>query len=385
MVVLSLVACGCAGGAAAYTIPVPTELAFHPFDGPVPYQPRLDPIRVPPPEVRPDALLTSPVMGDPDFAAAVGKWMDYWETEAASALPVILGRMASYEQTVDSAIAVNDLPHSLRYLPLIESGYDPAAASRARAVGLWQFMEPTAKEWGMEVTRLLDQRRDPIRSTEAAVAFLEDLRVSFGSWFVALAAYNAGPTRVRRILRQHAPGVEPSDSLFWSLRRRFPRETQDFLPKLVATILVASRTAASSELAEREEPFLFDAVSVPDATTLDVVAMAAGAPLDEVVRLNPHFVRGMTPPGRPSELRVPRGRGPTFVRNYAAIPPAERVTFVEHLVSEGETLSHIALRYGVLLADLSAANPGLRPRYLRIGATLTVPVAPSVRGASTGG
>ena len=237
----------------------------------------------------------------------------------------------------------------------------------------------------MEVSRLLDERRDPVRSTEAAIEFLADLRASFGSWFLALAAYNGGPTRVRRMLNRYAPGVEPSDSLFWSLRQHFPRETREFVPKLVGATLVAGRPAAFG-IGAPEEPvgFAFDEVTVPDATTLDVVAFAAEVPVEEIQRLNPHFVRGMTPPGRDIALRVPQGQGSTFARKYAEIPPDERVTFVEHRVERGETLSHIALQYGVLVADLTAANPGLRPRFLRIGAMLTVPVAPSVRSGAAG-
>lgn len=387
LVVVSLVACGCAGGAAVYSSPAgPLELLSHSIDAGVIYVPRLAPVRVPPPEVRLDELVASPVSGDPDFEAAVARWVDYWQTAAVEAVPVFLERMASFAETIDSALTQNGLPPSLRYLPFIESGYNPRAASRASAVGLWQFMGPTAEQMGMEVSRLLDQRRDPIRSTEAAIAFLGQLRADFGSWFLALAAYNGGPNRVRRVLLQYAPGVEPSDSLFWALRHRFPRETQDFVPKLMGAILVAGRPEAYGyESAPITERFSFDAVAVPDATTLDVVARAAEVPLDDIERLNPQFVRGMTPPNRPSDLRVPPGTGPTFERNYADIAVDERVTFVEHRVEEGETLSHIAVRYGVLVADLNAANPGLRPRYLRIGTMLTVPVAPSARAVvSTG-
>jgi membrane-bound lytic murein transglycosylase D len=361
----------------------PALLAY-PIETGMVYEARPEPVRVPPAEVRFDELMASPMFGDSDFAAAVDQWVAHWQTVASPEVPLYLGRLASFEHTLDSALAEHDLPASLRYLPFIESGYNPQASSRARAVGLWQFMEPTAEQMGMEVTRLLDQRRDPIRSTQAAVAFLGELRVSFDSWFLALAAYNAGPTRLRRIIRQYAPEAELSDSLYWALRPHLPRETQSFVPKLMGAILVAGREAArGSGQAQRDQPFVFDDVKVPDATTLDVVALAAEAPLQEIERLNPQFVRGMTPPGRQSDLRVPRGRGLTFSRNYAAIPEDERVTFVEHRVEEGETLSHIASRYGVLVADLNAANPGLRPRYLRIGSLLTVPVAPSVRGVTT--
>lgn len=345
--------------------------------------PEPDRVRVPEPPY--DEILGSPLFGDPEFDAAVAEWVEYWSSDAADAMPTILGRMAAFETSVDSAIAANGLPPSLRYLPLIESGYNPQAASIASAVGMWQFMAGTAEGMGLEVTRLLDERKDPFLSTEAALLFLTSLREQFDSWFLALAAYNGGPTRVRRILQQHAPGVPPSDVLFWALREHLPRETREFVPKLVGAALVAGRPwLFDIERSERVPAFSYDEVTVPDATTLDVVASAAEVGLEEIERLNPQLVRGMTPPGRRTGLRVPAGRASTFERNYAAIPPEERVSFVEHEVEEGDTLSHIAVSYGVLVADLAEVNPGIRARFLRIGAMLTVPVAPRVRGGAAG-
>lgn len=335
-------------------------------------------------DVRIDELLASPVLRDPDFERVLGAWVDYWRGPAAPALPAFLGRMAAFEALVDSALAANELPASLRYLPFIESGYNPGAASRARAVGMWQFMEATARERGMEVSLLLDQRRDPVRSTSEAVAFLTELRAEFGSWFWALAAYNGGPNRARRILRGYAEGAPPSDSLFWALRERFPRETRDFVPKLIGAVLVAGDPGHGVEPTP-VAAFHFDEVRVPDATTLDVVARAADTPQHEIERLNPQYVRRMTPPGRASAVRVPAGRGPAFETAYARIPPEERVSFVMHRVAQGETLSHIAVRYGVRVGDIEAANPGIRPRYLRVGGTLTVPVAPSARAEGQSG
>jgi membrane-bound lytic murein transglycosylase D len=385
--VASLAASACGGASAAHQArPESMWLAAHAIVRPVLYEGRLAPERVATPELPFDEILASPVLADPDFQVAVGRWVQYWSTEAVEAVPVFLSRMESYEVAIDSALEANELPPSLRYLPFIESGYNPRATSVARAVGMWQFMESTARGLGMQVSRLEDERRDPIRATEGAVEFLSELRTDLGSWFLALAAYNGGPNRVRRVMNQYGRGAEPSDSLFWALRRRFPRETQEFVPKLIGAYLVASRPGAYG--IERAEPvgrFDFDEVTVPDATTLDVVARAAESSQEEIERLNPQFVRGMTPPGRPSGLRVPRGSGPTFEQNYAEIPPDERVTFLEHRIEAGETLSHIARRYGVLVADLNAANPGLRARYLKIGAVLTVPVAPSVRSTSAGG
>lgn len=322
-----------------------------------------------------DGLLASPVLRDPDFQAEVEQWVDYWQNGASPWFPDFLRRMGRFEQTVDSALAARAMPPTLRYLPLIESGYNPGARSHASAVGMWQFMAGTAREFGMEVGPFVDERRNPYKSTASAVGFLEELNDRFGSWFLALAAYNGGPNRARRILREQAPLAVPSDSLFWALRNHWPRETRDFVPKLIAAALVAERPEHYGyEPHTPDPPFRFDEVSVPDATTFDVLAEAAGVDEAEIERLNPELFRGFTPPSRSVALRVPPGRGPMFLENYARIPADQRMTIVEHAVETGETLSHIARRYGISIADLRAANPSVRPRYLRVGARLTVPI-----------
>jgi membrane-bound lytic murein transglycosylase D len=218
-----------------------------------------------------------------------------------------------------------------------------------------------------------------------AARYLSELRADFGSWFLALAAYNSGPTRTRRLVRQHAPLAPGSDSLFWALREHFPRKTQEFLPKLFGAIVVASDAAAHGFETIPDPPFAFDEVTVPDATTLDVVARAAETSQAEIERLNPALIRGITPPGRPFALRVPPGSGSAFAQNYARIPASERVTFVEHRVVSGETLSHIARHYSITVRDLEAANPDVRPRYLKVGARLTVPIASRARAAGSDG
>jgi len=329
-------------------------------------------------EAQMDDLLTSPVLRDPEFARAVHGWVGYWTGPAAEWFPGFLERMAWLGGTVDSALAATDFPPSMRYLPLIESGYNPRVTSRASAVGLWQLMPATARELGLEVTPLLDERRHPERSTDAALRFLEALHGEFGSWFVTLAAYNSGPTRIRRILERHAPGEAPTDSLLWAIRENLPRETREFVPKLYAAMWVASRPEAYGFELPPPEAFVFDVVSVPDQTTLDVVGLAAGVPHAEIVRLNPQFPRRITPPDRRVTLRVPKGSGRTFRRIYPRIRPQDRVTFMEHEVRSGETLSQIAARYGVRVQEIEAANPRVRAHSLAIGFRLVVPVAPRV-------
>lgn len=371
---------GCGGGAPVAPSPVPEPVVSAPVPDLWESHPPLALLSEGTAGAEPDEILRAPMVRHPEVQAAVQEWVAHWTETGRRWLPGYLERMGWFSPLVDSALAVRELPPSLRYLPIVESGYSPRAVSRVSAVGLWQLMAPTARGFGMEVTPLLDERRNPLKSTDAALDFLQDLRNRFDSWFLALAAYNAGPGRVRRILRRHAPLTPGSDSLYWALRPHLPRETRDFVPKFLAAVEVARNPRLYGvEVPVSEWTFDFDRVVVPDATTLDVVARAAESDEELIARLNPEVVRGITPPGEETLLRVPRGRGWLFRRNYPKIPPSERVTFVEHRVRSGETLTHIARRYRVSVSDLTAANPGVRPRYLQIGQRLTVPIAPSVR------
>lgn len=376
LVGVALAACG------AGTPPAPPPIAppsvEHEMDESL-VEPTEAVLTAPDPVVR-DEILSSPMVRDPELRDEVDRWIAFWETTGARWFPDYLHRMAWFSPAVDSVLANRGLPPSLRYLPIVESGYSPRAVSRVSAVGLWQFMAPTAQGLGMWVGPLLDERRNPFKSTAAAGDFLVQLREQFGSWFLALAAYNSGPNRMQRLLDRYAPLEPRSDSLYWRLRDRLPRETRDFVPKFLAAVEVARNPGAHGiEAADPPDAFAFDEVAVPDATTLDVVAEAAGVPQEEIERLNPEVIRGITPPGRRTVLRVPPGTGAAFEENYAKIPPSERVTFVEHRVARGETLSHIARRYGVRLDDLRAANPRVQPRRLQIGQRITVPIAPRAR------
>lgn len=324
-----------------------------------------------------DAILGSPAARDTAFRRQVDEWTIRWTTQAGEWFPLYLERMGAYEELVDEALRARGLPPSLRYLPIVESGYSPRAVSRAAAVGMWQFMTPTARSLGLEVTPLVDERRDPVASTLAAARFLGELHDRFGSWFLALAAYNGGPSRVARLVRRRAPLAPPSDDLYFAIRPDLPTETAEFVAKFFAAVRVA-RSADRYGLAPSSvrRPVAWDEVEVPDATSLDVVADAAGVPEDEVEALNPHILRKVTPRGRATTLRLPAGRGTGFREAYALIPPDRRVTVEEHVVANGETLWGIARLYGIALAELEAANPDVDARSLRPGHRLMVPRTP---------
>lgn len=339
-------------------------------------------LTVPDPEhVSPDDIVfNSPLLRNREFWSEVERYVGFWKTGAREWFPRCLEGMSWFEEMVDSALVANDLPPSLRYLPVLESCYLPNAVSPASAVGLWQFMAPTARGLGLEVGNLVDERRDPYAATDAAMRFLASLHDRFDSWFLALAAYNGGPNRVARLIREHEPLTPLSDEVYWAIRDHLPSETRDFVAKFYSGMLVARSPTTHGYERVSGAGFEFDEVEVPDATSLDVIARAAGTETEEISRLNPKYLRGITPPGRRSVVRVPKGGGTDFQAAFAAIPAGERTTFVEHAVRSGETLSHIARRYGVSVAELREANPGVRARYLRIGAILIVPVVPGWGG-----
>ena len=338
----------------------------------------------PPPDPAPaDALLGSPVSQDTQFVRLVDEWTERWVTQYSDWFSIYLERMGAYSEIVDGVLESEGLPRSLRYLPIVESGYSPRAVSRASAAGMWQFMAGTARSMGMRVDGLVDQRRDPIASTLAAAQFLKQLHDRFGSWFLALAAYNGGPNRVARLLREHAPLETPSDEHYLRIRPDLPTETAEFVAKFFAAARVAE---APHEFGiappALQKPLVWDEVTISDAASLDVVAEAAGVTEDEIVALNPHIVRRMTPKGAATSIRLPAGTAPGFEEAFALIPTDRRVTVSQHVVASGETLWAIARAYGIGLDELQSANPNLDPRRLRPGHELLIPRQPGATGST---
>ena len=321
-----------------------------------------------------DPLLYSAAAGLGPMDVRTRSWIHYWQTRGSEHFARHLERMPRFEAMVDEALEEFDLPPSLRYLPIVESGYNPNAVSRVGATGLWQLMHGTALDLGLEVGPLVDERRDPVRSTQAALTYLELLHDQFDSWFLALAAYNAGRGQVGRILERHAPGAEPSDSLYLVIRDHLPAETQEFVPRFFAAARLASDPESFGfDDLEPQEALAFDEVEISGAASLDVLAEAADIDARDLEELNPQLRRGYTPDGGTTVIRAPEGRGGALRQAYASLPPEERVSFRSHFVESGETLTHIARTHGVGVDELRAANPGVDPSRLQIGQELVVP------------
>lgn len=274
-----------------------------------------------------------------------------------------LARRARYEAMILPQLAAHGVPADMVHLALIESGYDPDARSHADAVGMWQFIESTARLEGLEVSAWVDDRRDPQRATVAAARHLAGLYERFGSWYLAAAAYNGGAGRIERALDARAGGARGADSLFWLIQPVLPRETREYVPKLLAAALVGRSPTSFGIGAVAPEPLEpLDTVLVHDATELEVAAALAGVDPARVRRLNGRYVRGSTPPGRSAPIVLPRGAGQRFLDALAERPlaaPAARdgvVGTLRHEVLPGETVWSIARNYDVHPHDLLRWN-----------------------------
>ena len=310
--------------------------------------------------------------------ARVEYYLDFFQGRGRERMGIWLTRLPRYEAMIRERLQRENLPGDLVYLALIESGFSNTATSRAKAVGMWQFMKATGKGYGLRVDSWVDERRDPFRATDAAVHHLRDLNRRFKSLYLAAAAYNAGSGKVSRGLRR-LPDDESdstnSDATFFRLydTKLLRRETKDYVPKLIAAALIAKQPGRYGFRMGTAQPAAYDSIIVPDMTGLDVLARLADTTVAAIRELNPQYLRLATPPGTRSIVRLPAGHGPTTVAAYAELPARQRVTFVEHFVARGETLSGIALRYRVSQQMLAASNPKVQSRRIRIGQRLVVP------------
>lgn len=276
--------------------------------------------------------------------------------------------------------AEEQMPEEIIHLAMIESGLSPKAVSRAKAVGMWQFMQPTGKDYDLDVTFWHDERRDPEKATRAAMRYLKDLHADLGDWHLALAAYNCGPGNVRRAIRKTGL-AKPS---YWEVREHLPRETRKYVPLYIATTLITmnrDQYGFPNDSLSFHPAWSSDVVAVNEPCNLSALASCAGISVDSLRDLNPELVRTCTPPSnRAYPLKVPVGTASTFQQRYALLSDDEKRPWMVHKVDRGETLAGIARRYSVSADEIAAVN-GLRGynARLRRGSTIRVPVgAPSV-------
>lgn len=173
----------------------------------------------------------------------VDQWVRRFTTTQRASMATYLSRMAKYEEMISAKLEARDMPRELIYLAMIESGFNPTAKSPVKASGLWQFMSATAREYGLQVGGRVDERNNPARSTDAAITYLSKLHDRFGSWYLAFAAYNTGQGRVARVMKQVTGQTKGTDADYYRIASRLPKETRDYVPKMIAAARIGSDPA----------------------------------------------------------------------------------------------------------------------------------------------
>lgn len=272
-----------------------------------------------------------------------------------------------------------DLPMELALLPIVESAFQPYARSPAGAMGIWQFIRSTGRHYGLHQSAWYDGRRDILESTRAAFDYLEKLnRDMDGDWLLSVAAYNAGEGNVLRAIQRNRARGKPTD--FFSLQ--LPAETRAYVPRLLAiSQLVAAPDEHGISLDPIDDAPYFARVDVGSQIDLSKASELAGIPLNELMLLNPGFMRHATDPAGPHHLLVPIEAVDAFRTAHATLAPEERLGWGVHEVARGDTLAAIARSYGVSVKDLRAAN-GVEGSHLAIGQSLKVPAGPATDAMS---
>jgi len=321
-------------------------------------------------------LASLPHVIEMPFNSHVRSMIELYTARRPRQVSQLLALSEYYFPIFEQALDAYGLPLELRYLPVIESALHNRAVSNMGAAGLWQFMIATGRAYGLEINSLIDERLDPVKSSDAAARFLRDLYRMYGDWHLVLAAYNCGPGNVNRAIRRSG---EKRD--FWAIFPHLPRETRSFVPIFIAANY-AMNFAHEHNIcpATIERPLFVDTVMITERIHLEQIASVLNVPIDLIRTLNPQYRRDIIPGDlRPFALRLPfkyandfveyrdsivAYRADELVHNRRAEVEATRTSHPSggsgnvtiHTVRSGETLGHIARRYGVTVAQIRSWN-----------------------------
>jgi len=281
-------------------------------------------------------------------------------------------RYGRYKQMIERVMAEEGVPHDLIYLAVAESSFQPRAVNaRSRAGGMWQFM-PTG-DYGLKRNPYVDERFDPEKSTRAYARYMKFLYSQLGDWYLAMAAYDWGAGNVQRAVQKTGYAD------FWELYKRhnLPGETQNYVPLILAAIIIANHpTQYGFDDITLDPPVLTDTVTINYAVDLRLVSDLVSAPVDELTALNPSLLRMATPPDTAFDLHLPAGAAAVFEQRIAGIPESKRTSWRYHRVTADDTLATVARTYRVSVASLADANEMSPDQGLSGTEALVVPVAP---------
>ncbi len=325
---------------------------------------------------------------DLTYNSVVKRYLVAYTTTRKSTVSAVLGRSMYYFPIFEERLERDSMPLELRMLPVIESALNPSARSRAGAMGIWQFMYATGKRYGLEITSFIDQRCDPIASTDAALRYLKDLYNIYGDWNLALAAYNCGPGNVNKAFRYAGPKAKT----FWDIYPYLPRETRGYVPSFIAaTYAYTYHDLHGITMSEQVLPLATDTIMVTRPMHFNQVASTIDLPIETLRQLNPQYKMDIVPAlNKQYTLVVPQNRVTRFIDKadeiygkdtiYMAkyIKPAqmnpkffEEPQSITHKVKSGENLGLIARKYRVTVKQIMAWNR-LKSTTIRIGQNLVI-------------
>ncbi len=331
-------------------------------------------------ETVPKAAEPSPSVNSPAIAPylenaaasqAVERNISLFSNTIKDRFALYLSRSGKYLDIMKDILRKKDVPEDIVFLSLIESGFNPHAYSIAHAAGPWQFIASTARRYGLEIDWWRDERRDPVKSTEAAADYLKDLYDMFGSWSLAMAAYNAGEGKILKAMRR-----SKADD-YWALlgTKHIRRETKEYVPRFIAASMIAANPQDFGfDEIEYGEPLSYEEVEISSPVDLSVAAECAGTTVDEIQRLNPELRRWCTPPDAPQyTLRIPEGTREEFLEKLASIPAEERFSIDLYTVKKGDTFKKIGRKTGIPVQVILSLNATEKVMPLRTGSTIYLP------------